>query len=503
MSRFHTLLNAIKVRDSKLVTEGVVSLLEEKAALRLDEERKTIAKTTLTEAALQCQECGKTFKKAVSAGSEPKCPKCGSYDVDLKEATTYPVTGRDGKQINITVPPRPCKNCDGEGEINGKSCKTCKGTGNEVDEGFEGAINESHAKNILRVRCVEDNDVFFMNAKELAHHNPDEAAQILALKKGQKLLIGGGAGPTYEITVEGTINESHMPITEVQRVYDETGDIAETEILCGIKNLMISQSGQVVAYISEEVTKKALIREPGYPAGHPAPLYINCACGAKIPGVGHGDVECPTCKQKYDEKGHLKEAFTFPNLSLAHANNRGRPANVPGAPANWAAGFSREWQVGAGGTEVPFVYNGKWFLYVWNTITRKHAYYSYADDTFVDAFNEDWSPEAREAAAEARRKAHGEIQHANSSGQGFHPKHTENPHHETLTKHGYAYSHTTPVGSPSGKWTMHHTYKKGDHNVGVSGHHSNATWEASKSGSGRAHFGKTSADLHKYLKNRK
>ena len=121
-----------------------------------------------------------------------------------------------------------------------------------------------------------------------------------------------------------------------------------------------------------------------------------------------------------------------------------------------------------------------------------------------EVMTEDWSPEAREAAAAARKKAHGEIQNANSSGQGHHPQHHTNPHHATLTKHGYSYSHTTPVGDSSGsKWTQHHTYKKGSHNVSVSGHHAGAGWGASKSGSGREHRGGDSASLDKYLKHRK
>ncbi len=47
-------------------------------------------------------------------------------------------------------------------------------------------------------------------------------------------------------------NESHVPMpqAEVQRVYDEVGDIVETETLCNISNLHVNQNGQVISYVA-------------------------------------------------------------------------------------------------------------------------------------------------------------------------------------------------------------------------------------------------------------
>ena len=50
---------------------------------------------------------------------------------------------------------------------------------------------------------------------------------------------------------EETVREEHMPTVEVQRVFDETGDVAETELLCGIKNLKVDMQGDVVSFVSE------------------------------------------------------------------------------------------------------------------------------------------------------------------------------------------------------------------------------------------------------------
>lgn len=91
------------------------------------------------------------------------------------------------------------------------------------------------------------------------------------------------------------------------------------------------------------------------------------------------------------------------------------------------------------------------------------------------------------------------IQNPNTSGQGHHPDHADNPYHDTIVSHGYKYSHSTPVYGPSVTTKLgsppernvylHHTYKHGtlkDHNVTVAmkgnkAHH----WSVSVGGSGR------------------
>ncbi len=42
------------------------------------------------------------------------------------------------------------------------------------------------------------------------------------------------------------------------------------------------------------------------------------------------------------------------------------------------------WVVGCGGTEIPMVRSGIKHLYVWNTATKKHGYYLFGADMFVD-----------------------------------------------------------------------------------------------------------------------
>ena len=104
-----------------------------------------------------------------------------------------------------------------------------------------------------------------------------------------------------------------------------------------------------------------------------------------------------------------------------------------------------------------------------------------------------------------------EIQNPNSSGQGHDPEHHMHPHHETLLKHGYEYSHSTPVSHPidfssEREKINHHTYKlKGhpDHNVSV--HYSpkmagNHKWEAGKSASNTSTTGRSTEALDKFLK---
>ena len=42
-----------------------------------------------------------------------------------------------------------------------------------------------------------------------------------------------------------------------------------------------------------------------------------------------------------------------------------------------------DWVPACGGTEEPFEYNGKRWLYMWNRATGEHMYYNMTDDVFV------------------------------------------------------------------------------------------------------------------------
>ena len=46
------------------------------------------------------------------------------------------------------------------------------------------------------------------------------------------------------------------------------------------------------------------------------------------------------------------------------------------------------WVVACGGTETPFTYNGKTYLYMWNPATGEHAYYCETDDLFVEDYRD-------------------------------------------------------------------------------------------------------------------
>jgi hypothetical protein len=51
---------------------------------------------------------------------------------------------------------------------------------------------------------------------------------------------------------DAPIREEAMPVHEVQRVFDEIGgDVAETELLCGVTHIRINENGDVVSYVTE------------------------------------------------------------------------------------------------------------------------------------------------------------------------------------------------------------------------------------------------------------
>ena len=56
---------------------------------------------------------------------------------------------------------------------------------------------------------------------------------------------------------EAIIVGDDMPAAEVQRVYNEIGDVSDTEILCGIRKLKVNERGQVLSYVTEAAVSKA------------------------------------------------------------------------------------------------------------------------------------------------------------------------------------------------------------------------------------------------------
>jgi hypothetical protein len=96
------------------------------------------------------------------------------------------------------------------------------------------------------------------------------------------------------------------------------------------------------------------------------------------------------------------------------------------------------------------------------------------------------------------------ITNPNSSGQGHDPDHKDNPHHATMLKHGYVYSHSTPVHHQSGI-VNHHTYTHPDLKDHVASVYkpskmNSHVWSTHKLGAGSSHEGQGDADLDKHLK---
>lgn len=93
------------------------------------------------------------------------------------------------------------------------------------------------------------------------------------------------------------------------------------------------------------------------------------------------------------------------------------------------------------------------------------------------------------------------IENANSSGQGHDAEHVNHPLYSTVVKHGYVYSHSTPIHTIDGATYIHHTYKLGTHNVGLN---RGESWNTSIcSSSGRHWSGKGTARLDAHLKSKR
>jgi len=76
-------------------------------------------------------------------------------------------------------------------------------------------------------------------------------AQVMQAKIGARLADERKTMGTAVLTTEAVISEGHLPVKEVQRVFDQNKDIAETELLCGVSELKVNEYGQVVSYVCE------------------------------------------------------------------------------------------------------------------------------------------------------------------------------------------------------------------------------------------------------------
>jgi hypothetical protein len=95
----------------------------------------------------------------------------------------------------------------------------------------------------------------------------------------------------------------------------------------------------------------------------------------------------------------------------------------------------------------------------------------------------------------------GSISFPNSSGQGHDADHDLHPLHKIAAKHGYNYSHTTPVTQRDGSTFYHHTWARGEHKIGAYDHDTKWSSKVSSS-SGHLWIGIGTVALDKHLKNK-
>ena len=52
-------------------------------------------------------------------------------------------------------------------------------------------------------------------------------------------------------------------------------------------------------------------------------------------------------------------------------------------PYDWRRAWQDPWQIACGGTEIPFVSNGLWYIYVLNIDEKQYYYFSFKEDIFL------------------------------------------------------------------------------------------------------------------------
>ena len=101
------------------------------------------------------------------------------------------------------------------------------------------------------------------------------------------------------------------------------------------------------------------------------------------------------------------------------------------------------------------------------------------------------------------------LENPNSCGQGTSPLATGHFLAATVMTEGYSYSHSTPIGLPSGDWMLHHTFRNPAHHTASLRSNPETgscleRWETScSSASGFHHVGKGMVALAKHLKGKR
>ena len=81
------------------------------------------------------------------------------------------------------------------------------------------------------------------NVKTRDWHGANEAfAQVMQQKVSERL--------TQERRDIANLKEHVLPSSEIQRVFDQTRDVHETQVLCGVRDVKVNAKGQVISYKS-------------------------------------------------------------------------------------------------------------------------------------------------------------------------------------------------------------------------------------------------------------
>lgn len=277
------------------------------------------SEASIKESAESCRVCHKPYdehtgyhgccKLAMDRGAK-KCPICDrplSQKFNESAKSVYCPVCDGGFNANVLS---GNKLPEHKMEFGQPNSPVCKGSGKQAVEKPTHQFDEGYYRVTYMNGKKEESLKFQGSASDARSHVAKEV----------------GAGKTIvdveTLSHDEYVSESWMPTKDVQRVFDNIGDIGETELLCGVRRLKVNDQGQVVSFVSENYTKRALIREPGHPIGQAAPMYINCVCGKKIDGAGDGTVECTKCGRAYDQAGYIVREATVSEDRVGAGDDR-------------------------------------------------------------------------------------------------------------------------------------------------------------------------------------
>ena len=252
------ILDAIRSKDWSTATEQIHSVLQQKVHERIAQERPSVGKELVKEAAEKTVTQGLSSSGKVVLVAPGKISLEDAKDRQSQVTKVRYVTEAFSRGQKVRLAGRSTLGGYSALDRDGKRRPIPTGTVGEVvrQDGAEWTVvwfPGWYESGMIKTRDLVKADIWEAWEKD---PNCQQCRKPLSAGDAKLGRVCGkcASGNKGKIYAKESLN-----LTDIQRVYDETGgDIPETELLCGVKNIRVNDQGQVIAAITEDTAEDRL-----------------------------------------------------------------------------------------------------------------------------------------------------------------------------------------------------------------------------------------------------